>query len=181
MRLFIAISPADEIRKALVQTQDVLSRHGVYGSPVPAENLHMTMTFIGEYPDPDQVLGAMGNVVFRPFPITLNEIGLFNNNVLWAGVHESEPLMKLVKCLRYELAKAGIPFDNKLFMPHITLLRNVDDTRGVPETNVPAVSMTVGSISLFRSDRVKGSMIYTEIGSVSAAGMNQEDQDGLRA
>ena len=73
----------------------------------------MTLTFIGEYPDPDQVLDAMENVEFKPFPITLNEIGLFNNNVLWAGVHESESLMKLVKRLRYELAKADIPFDNK--------------------------------------------------------------------
>lgn len=141
----------------------------------------MTLTFIGEYPDPDQVLDAMENIEFKPFPITLNEIGLFNNNVLWAGVHESEPLMKLVKRLRYELAKADIPFDNKSFMPHITLLLNVDDTRGVPETNVPAVSMTVDSISLFRSDRGKNGMIYTEIGSVSATGTNQEEHDGLRA
>lgn len=181
MRLFIAISPTDEIRKTLVKTQDYLSRHGIRGSLSPRENLHMTLTFIGEYPDPDQVLDAMENVEFKPFPITLNEIGLFNNNVLWAGVHESEPLMKLVKRLRYELAKADIPFDNKSFMPHITLLRNVDDTKGVPETNVPAVSMTVGSISLFRSDRGKNGMIYTEIGSVSATGTNQEEHDGLRA
>ena len=66
-------------------------------------------------------------------------------------------------------------------MPHITLLRNVDNTKGVPETNVPAVSMTVDSISLFRSDRGKNGMIYTEIGSVSATGTNQEEHDGLRA
>ena len=140
-----------------------------------------SIVFESEFPDPDQVLDAMENVEFKPFPITLNEIGLFNNNVLWAGVHESEPLMKLVKRLRYELAKADIPFDNKSFMPHITLLRNVDDTKGVPETNVPAVSMTVGNVSLFRSDRSKNGMIYTEIGSVSATGTNQEEHDGLRA
>ena len=66
-------------------------------------------------------------------------------------------------------------------MPHITLLRNVDDTKGVPETNVPAVSMTVGCISLFWSDRSKNSMIYTEIGSVSATGTKQEENDVLRA
>ena len=169
MRLFIAISLNDEIRKTLVRTQDYLSRHGIRGSLTPRENLHMTLTFIGEHPDPDQVLEVMENVEFSAFPITLNDIGLFNNNVLWAGVHESEPLQLLVKHLRYEFAKADIPFDRKAFMPHITLFRNVDDSKGVPETNVPDVSMVVDSISLFRSDRGKNGMIYTEISSISAA------------
>ena len=54
-------------------------------------------------------------------------------------------------------------------------------SKGVPETNVPAVSMTVDSISLFRSDRGKNGMIYTEIGSVSATEKSQEEHDGLRA
>lgn len=49
MRLFIAISLSDEIRKSLVKTQDFLSRHGIRGSLVPRENLHMTLTFIGEH------------------------------------------------------------------------------------------------------------------------------------
>ena len=169
MRLFIAISLNDEIRKTLVKTQDYLSRHGIRGSQTPRENLHMTLTFIGEHPDPDQVLEVMENVEFSAFPITLNDIGIFNNNVLWAGVHESEPLQQLVKHLRYELAKADIPFDRKAFMPHITLFRNVDDSKGVPETHVPDVSMAVDSISLFRSDRGKNGMIYTAIGSISAA------------
>ena len=169
MRLFIAISFNDEIRAALVKTQDYLSRHGVRGSVVPRENLHMTLTFIGEHPDPDQVLEVMEKVEFSAFPIILNDIGLFNNNVLWAGVHESEPLQRLVKHMRYELAKADIPFDRKAFMPHITLFRNVDDSNGVPETYIPDVSMVVDSISLFRSDRGRNGMVYTELGSISAA------------
>ncbi len=169
MRLFIAISLNDEIRNTLVKTQEYLSCHGIKGSISPQENLHMTLTFIGEHPDPDQVLEVMEKVEFSSFPIVLNDIGLFNNNVLWAGVHESEPLQQLVKRLRYELAKADIPFDRKAFMPHITLFRNVDDSKGVPETHVPGVSMVVDSISLFRSDRGKNGMIYTELGSVSSA------------
>lgn len=181
MRLFIAIRPADEIGKILVRTQDDLFRHGVRGSLLPRENLHMTLNFIGEYPDPDQVLDAMDNAEFSAFPIALNEIGLFNNNILWAGVHQSEPLMKLVRRLRYELARADIPFDNRKFMPHITLLRNVDDTKGVPEIRVPEVSMMVDSISLFRSDRGKRGMIYTELGSVAATDEIREEQNGIRA
>ena len=169
MRLFIAVLPDENVRSALTDAQDALRMHQFTGRYVSDWDLHMTLTFIGEHPDPDQVLEVMENVEFSAFPITLNDIGLFNNNVLWAGVHESEALQQLVRHLRYELAKADIPFDRKAFMPHITLFRNVDDSKGVPETNVPDVSMVVDSISLFRSDRGKNGMIYTEISSISAA------------
>ena len=136
----------------------------------------MTLAFIGEHPDPEQVLEAMGKAEFTGFPIVLDEIGLFNNNVLWAGVHGSEQLETLVRRLRYELARADIPFDRKAFLPHVTLVRNVDDSRGVPETRVPEVSMTVSGISLFRSDRGKRGMAYTEIGTVGAAGPRERKE-----
>ena len=38
----------------------------------------------------------------------------------------------LVKRLRYELAKADIPFDNCSFSPHFTLARHVDFSKGIP-------------------------------------------------
>ena len=166
MRLFIAIRLNDEIRKTLVKKQDDLSRHGICGKITPRENLHMTLAFIGEHPDPEQVLEVMENVPFSSFPVTLNGIGLFNNNILWAGVHASEPLQQLVQHLRYELAKADIPYDRKDFMPHITLFRKVDHSKAIPETPVMNVSMLVDSISLFRSDQGKSGMIYTELGSI---------------
>ena len=55
MRLFIGINPSDEIRKALVKAQNYLSRHGIAGTYLTPENLHMTLAFIGEYPDEEYV------------------------------------------------------------------------------------------------------------------------------
>lgn len=62
MRLFIAIRLSDEMRKALVQCMHDLKKQGVEGNYVPAQNLHMTLAFIGEYKDPDKVKKVMEKV-----------------------------------------------------------------------------------------------------------------------
>ena len=49
MRLFIAIQLSDEMKKALVACMHDLKKQGVEGNYVPAQNLHMTLAFIGEY------------------------------------------------------------------------------------------------------------------------------------
>ena len=74
----------------------------------------------------------------------------------------------LVKKLRYELAKADIPFDSANFSPHFTLARHADFSKGIPPVNVEPVTMTVDKITLYRSDRGKNGMVYTEIGYVEA-------------
>lgn len=43
--------------------------------------------------------------------------------VIWAGVEASEPLDQLAGCVRNNLSAAGVPFDPKPFVPHITLGR----------------------------------------------------------
>ena len=169
MRLFIAIRPDDGILQALVEAQEALSLRGIHGSPVPPGNLHLTLAFIGEYPDPDPVLSAMEKVHFSPFPMALGSVGSFGSKIVWAGVRESQPLRQLSERLRQELAGADIPFDRKPFLPHITLFRGADPGVTVPEIFVPEDSMAVDNISLFRSDRGQSGMIYTETGSVRAS------------
>ncbi len=62
MRLFVGISPTEEMRKSLVKMQKYLGRHGVTGTFMESENLHMTLAFIGEYPEADPVLDAKEEV-----------------------------------------------------------------------------------------------------------------------
>ena len=164
MRLFVAIRLSDEFRKTLEKTQDYLLRHGVRGRYLPPENLHLTLAFIGELPEPEPVLDVIGTVSFRAFPVTLDGVGVFSSGVLWAGIRPSEPLELLVKRLRHGLAEAGIPFDRQAFRPHITLLRDLNAEKGLPEICIPGSTMTVDCMTLYRSDRGKNGMIYTEIG-----------------
>ena len=169
MRLFIAIPLTPPMRAALVRTQTALRNRGVDGNFTPAENLHLTLAFIGEYPDPAPVLEVLDTVPFRPFPLMLEGLGAFDQ-VWWAGIRENPALISYVKRLRHALAEAGIPYDRKRFSPHITLVRRPKG-RGVEALaglHFQGESMTVERISLFRSDRGKRGMIYTEVGAVSA-------------
>ena len=164
MRLFAAIKPEGEFRSALAGLQDRLRRAGVTGRYLEESNLHMTLAFIGEWPE--DITGLLPEVK-NPFPLTLSHIGLFpGSDVLCAGVEPSEALENTVRRLRHVLADADVPFDRKAFVPHITLVRGVSvpNRADLGAVEVPPVTMTVSGISLYRSDRGKNGMIYTEIG-----------------
>ena len=104
MRLFIAIELSEDMKAALERIQASLRRRGLRGSYTPAENLHLTLAFIGEYPDPDAVLRAMETAEFDPFPLRLEGFGSFRD-LWWAGLSESAELTACAKRLRRVLAK----------------------------------------------------------------------------
>ena len=72
MRLFIAICFDENMLDSLVEIQDDLVRSGVKGNYTPRENLHMTLAFIGEYDDPEQIEEVMKNVPLRSFSVKLS-------------------------------------------------------------------------------------------------------------
>ena len=169
MRLFIAIQLNKEMKQLVRHVQNSFRRQNVRGNYTPDENLHLTLTFIGEYGDPDMVLEAMESVSFSPFEITLDKVGCFDT-LWWAGIDNSEELEKIATRLRRALAEAGIPFDRKKFSPHVTFLRKAEhvDKAVFSHLNIRPVSMKVDRISLMQSTRGKTGMIYTELGAVTA-------------
>ena len=161
MRLFIAINLSDEMKDSLISVQNSVYDHGVRGNFTSEENMHLTLAFIGEYPDADRVLDVLSTISFTPFDITLEGIGCFGD-LWWVGLKESFPLMSVVRRIRRALAESEIPFDRKRFSPHITLIRKASGK--MPGIQVRPTSMTVSTISLMRSDRGRNGMIYTELG-----------------
>ena len=155
MRLFIAIPLSDEMKNALIDAQNQMRAQRIAGNYTPEENLHLTLAFIGDYPEPDDV--ALPD--FAPFALTLSGYGCFGD-LWWAGIGSSAPLEAIVRRLRRRLSEDGIPFDRKRFSPHITLVRRAV---GQPILALPSVGMRVEAISLMRSDRGKRGMIYTEL------------------
>lgn len=165
MRLFLAISMEGAIKEALLSLQNHWKHLGVRGHFVPAYNLHLTMAFIGEHGNPDDVLDATSTVSFRPFNIHLDGAGKFHDTY-WVGVKADDALFSCVRQIRHALAESGIPYDRKKFAPHITLVRKANFP-GSFETllkHLPSGSMEVHEILLMRSDRGKNGMIYTPIG-----------------
>ena len=162
MRLFIAIQLDDAMRGALIDMQREMRRQNVQGNYAPPENLHLTLAFIGDYPDPEAVLEVLPD--FAPIELRLSGVGAFGD-LWWAGLARSDALDDYVRRLRRALADAAIPFDRKRFSPHITLVRRA---AGRPTLAPPAAAMTARRVSLMRSDRSKAGMIYTELGGVDA-------------
>ena len=163
MRLFIAIKLSEEMTDALANIQKQMYDHGVRGNFTSKENMHLTLAFIGEYPDADLVLEALSEVPFAPFDLCLDGVGSFGD-LWWAGLKESIPLAAVTRKVRRVLAEHGIPFDRKKSLPQITLIRKM---RGeMPGVQMETVSMMVERISLMRSDRGRNGMIYTELGAI---------------
>ena len=168
MRLFIAIQLSNEMLDALAEVQGSLRFAGARGSYTKAENLHLTLAFIGEIPGPDEALDALKTVSFRPFELRLDGCGCFGD-LWWVGVSDTAALEAVARRVRRALAEAGVPFDRKRFVPHITVLRRADFGRNdLPALQIPDARMTVRRISLMRSDRGKNGMIYTEIVAIEA-------------
>ena len=167
MRLFIAICFDENMLDSLVEIQDDLMSCGVEGNYTPRENLHMTLAFIGEYDDPEQIVEVMQNVPLRSFSVKLSGYAPFKD-MIFANLEENENLRDYVKRLRSALLEEEIPFDRKKFLPHVTLVRKAECTRGkafLPEF-WDSESMRVNGISLMKSERGKHGMVYTEIGYV---------------
>ena len=166
MRLFIAIQFDKKVLDALTNFQADLKRRGVTGNYTRRENLHLTLAFVGDYGNPDEVLDAMERVKFSPIRLSLDGVGNFGP-LFWVGLADNPQLEAYVKRLRRALSEQGIPFDKKRFRPHITLIRKYFVRNGgpIPVIHPPKGSMTATRVSLMRSERGKNGMIYTEIGS----------------
>ena len=165
MRIFIALQFEETFRQALLDVQRALKSCGIKGNYTKPENLHLTLAFIGEYGNPQNILDALDDIAFDPFELSLNGIGRFET-ILWAGLSASEQLSQNVKRIRRALAEQRIPFDRKKFMPHITLIRQYYLTRGTefPDIVIPYLRTKISDFSVMRSERGKNGMIYTEIG-----------------
>ena len=163
MRLFIAITLDDTAREALCSLQRETIRMGVTGNFTRPENLHLTLAFIGEYSDPAHVLEVIRALPWKPCKLDFQEFGAFDD-IWWVGVEANEGVATYVEQLRQALMAAGIPCDQREFIPHITLIRKARfDKEQLPPLHVPAYSMEVDHVSLMQSGSGRNGVIYTEI------------------
>jgi 2'-5' RNA ligase len=166
MRLFVAINLEENMKEAIMDIQASMMFLGVQGNFTKPDNMHLTLAFIGEYPDPDMVVESIGELKADPFEIRLEGLGSFGK-LWWVGIQKNESLAQVVRVLRRRLAEGDIPFDRKKFKPHITIVRKPHGGEAYrPDKEagrLPEASMVVDHISLMRSDRGKHGMIYTEL------------------
>lgn len=172
MRLFIAINLTSEIKDYLMAAIQELKKEAFKGNFTHRENLHLTLVFLGELSEEKTgiIEPAMNQIIGEPFLLSLSGFGKFKRNsgdIYWAGVDKSEALILIQKQLIGELEKAGFSLENREYAPHLTLGREVRlaDPSGNIYESLPAAKqeMTVSRISLMKSERIDGKLVYSEI------------------
>ena len=130
-RLFLALWPDEAVRQklsALLQNSDSLLLAS--GSPVKAENLHLTLLFLGDVSHADTInlVTALDSVSLNPFTLSVNRWGHFAKpGILWLGVTEiPDALKQLYKQLQILVPKTVKGVSTKDFKPHITIIRNIN-------------------------------------------------------
>ena len=174
MRLFIAVLFDEAIKTSIYHTIEKLQ--GVAsGSFTHKDNLHLTVNFIGETNRVEEVKEAMQQAVdklgAKSFQIRIGGFGRFRRkegDIYWIGVEREETLWRLQKELVRELKSAGFfDMDDREYKPHLTLARRVKvkDSFIAKDfvTEITAMQMKVKKISLMKSERVQGKLVYTEV------------------
>ena len=163
MRLFIAIRFSRPVLETLKQAQEDLRRQGARGNFSREENLHLTLAFLGETGDAAGARAAMAEACAEggTFPLTVAGTGRFGE-LWWAGIAKNRRLEEVERALRTALTARGFVLEKRDFRPHVTLARQVKSPRPL-RLAVPERTMTVKGISLMRSERRDGKLIYTEL------------------
>jgi|SRR5579871_2216171 len=180
MRLFTAIDISDDVRNHLERLLTHL-RPAAHLKWSPIYNLHITMKFIGEWPESelDQLKIALSCVPKRAaFSIDVRGLGWFPNphhpRVFWAGVQAGPALEELAHAIEAALVPLGVPNEDRDFSPHLTLARIKQpvplQTLRQAVTDMESVdfgAFTATSFSLYRSQPGSAGSIYTKLSEYS--------------
>jgi 2'-5' RNA ligase len=183
IRAFIAINLSQEILERIEQMSlDLKSRlKGVPVRWVPAENIHLTLKFLGNVSTANlEMLKEILNKVVSTHhecDISVGGIGAFpkphNPRVIWVGMEVPQELMSLQHNIEIETARLGYSREHRPFSPHLTFGRvsrnaSTQDARAIAEIldsyKVGFLGATrITSVYLYRSDLKPDGAVYTPI------------------
>jgi 2'-5' RNA ligase len=166
-RLFFALWPAPDLQAKLAAwARQAAGR----GRAMRRENIHLTLAFLGATDPalvPDAIAAAAG-VRFSAFNLPLDRAGYWKHNrIVWCGASEDPPaLTALVGDLQARLDAAGIDYDLKPFVSHVTLVRNAAGLPMAPSWI--RLVWEVADFALVSSTRVEGRVTYAVMRSFPA-------------
>jgi len=185
VRLFIGIDIDPHARPALSSAAEALRERVEQHDPtlvarwVPAENLHITLWFIGEVNEPRAA--AVLSAVDAPFGtracrVQLGGCGVFPPSgaprVFWIGVRRgSEALTALYAELTARLQPLGFEPERRPYSAHLTIARIKDIKPGgygamravVQETRFEPVDCDVDAVTVFQSKVGSKGATYTPV------------------
>lgn len=180
-RLFIGIRPSMTTVAQLGEVAETLARRATTaGVPIrwlaPA-TYHVTMKFLG-WARPEAVPAVVEAIrtaaTVAPFTFTTSRLGAFPSrdkaSVVWAGVYDCEPMVRLAKALEDACAPLGFARDKRPFHGHVTLGR-LREARVVSDVLLPFAEQVfsetrVQSITLYESITKPAGSEYREVATI---------------
>jgi RNA 2',3'-cyclic 3'-phosphodiesterase len=172
IRAFAAIALPEAVRFDLSLVQ-----HGLpVPRPVPPENLHVTVVFLGELPEPvvEDLDLALGKLRAPGFEVAIAGLGMFGGSkprTVYAGVADNPALHHLHGKVRAAAERAGCAPEARRYVPHVTLARlsgrPVDRQRleraVAARAGYAAPRFVAGDFRLYRSRLGAGGAAYEEL------------------
>ena len=167
MRLFAAAAFDSCTKSKISDFYDELRKAGVNGNFTPADNLHLTLKFLGEVPyaQIDSVKSALDRAVgsYRAFELKSLKCGCFTSRgekTIWLGFG-GVSLAALAESVDEELSHLNFERERRAFTPHVTLTRRAGCESDVLERlQVPSISSLLDCVTLFESRRDCGRLWY---------------------
>jgi RNA 2',3'-cyclic 3'-phosphodiesterase len=174
-RLFVALPISEEIRKGCEALQTVGKTKTTGVRWVDPQQIHLTLVFLGWT---DRSLQERIEAVIQevaggapPFSIDVAGLGVFprlrSPKVVWAGIPEAAPLMKLQHDLAEKIGSLDIPLETRPYRPHLTLGRVKDGGVSDPfvqwitqEKGVQIGRCAVSEVVLMESRLKPGGSVY---------------------
>jgi RNA 2',3'-cyclic 3'-phosphodiesterase len=129
MRLFIALDIDDAIRQRITRFLEGVRGFAPDVRWVRPESLHMTLKFIGEMPNSavEEIKRALAAINSKPVEIAFHGYGFFptpkSARVFWIGIEAGPHLAALARAVDQATTTLGIPREDRVFSPHLTLAR----------------------------------------------------------
>jgi RNA 2',3'-cyclic 3'-phosphodiesterase len=174
IRAFVAIRLPEAAQARLIAAQAGLPA----GRALPAENLHLTLAFLGEQPEPvvEDVHYALAAIRAPSFELTLAGMALLGGprpRVLAAEAAPAPALVGLQRSVTQAARSAGLTLGREAFRPHVTLARfnsglDVEDALRVRDfaargAGFRAGPFPVASFVLIRSWLGRSGSIYEDL------------------
>ena len=137
-RLFFALELPKEVQQQIIQWRATQFPEDT-GRPVAADNLHLTLAFLGDISaEKQKALSQLaGRISQRGFNLTIDDAGQWlRSSVVWLGPrHAPLGLIQLANMLRSQAARNGCYQSPQPFHPHITIYRSTTRAVAIPSPN----------------------------------------------
>jgi 2'-5' RNA ligase len=126
-RLFFALWPDDRQRDRMRDFIAPVAKL-VEGRAIDRRNWHITLAYIGEFPEVrlDELHEAKRSAAVTPFRLRFDRLEFWPRQRIAALVAPSMPpeLEQLVETLQGKIMAAGIVPEQRAYRPHVTVVRN---------------------------------------------------------